>query len=89
MSILNNAIMRTTVYERMETLKVVFKCVWEHTNADGKFVAACVPCQHEKSICSKVRKLIDSDLNRVRKKVTNSLERIDQRIRKGERIINL
>ncbi len=71
--------LRTTVYDRMETLKVVFKCVWAYTNADGKFVAGCVPCQHEKSICNKVRRLIDNDLNRLRRSIHNKYERLKKR----------
>ncbi len=59
MSRISDTIMRTMVYQRIQTMKVVFSCVWRQTKVDGKFAAGCVPCRHEKSMCSKVRKLID------------------------------
>lgn len=71
---------RTEVYQRMDILKVVTKCVWGQYDADGKFVDNCTPCQHRKAVCAKLRKLIDNDLNRVKRLINNKYERLKKKL---------
>ncbi len=72
--------MKQEVYQRMETIKVITRCVWGQYNADGKFVDNCTPCQHRKAMCAKLRKLIDGDLNRLRKSINNKYERLKKNL---------
>ena len=72
--------MRQEVYQRIDILKVVTRCVWGQYNADGKFVDNCTPCQHRKAMCAKLRKLIDSEINRLRKSINNKYERLKKKL---------